>query len=81
MGWLEAIEMEGEDDSEEGKLRSFFPNREIFMRVSLALDSFISESLELSLSLANRSACLHRARFYRRAAQDVELAIRCGYPR
>ena len=46
-----------------------------------SLDSFISESLELSLALANRSACLHRARFYRRAVQDVELAIRCGYPR
>ncbi len=36
MGWLEAIEMEGEDDSEEGKLRCFFPNREIFMRFFLA---------------------------------------------
>ncbi len=57
-----------------------FPNRDIFMRV-FPPDPFISESLELSLALANRSACLHRAKFYRRAAQDVELAIRCGYPR
>ena len=44
-------------------------------------DRFISRGLDLALALANRSACLQRGKFFRKAVEDIDLAIDCGYPK
>ena len=41
----------------------------------------IESNKEYSIILANRSACLDQGGMYDSALQDIDLALKCGYPK
>ena len=49
-------------------------------RQTLIKKLFFSDSNDLSLAFANRSACYQKMRGYDLAVRDIELALSSGYP-
>ena len=41
----------------------------------------IESNKEYAIILANRSACLDQGGMYDSALQDIDLALKCGYPK